>query len=418
MKSTLLLLSVLFTSLLTAQRIDMPTVGSGYMDEAYVNLETGEVTVQSADSWDIAFSAAGLQDAGIFINEAAPLMGTALELYDTGISTWEDVPSDPSFLEEEPLLLNPDENWTTGAFNTMADPQNPIDYGWGAYNGQTRTVEGNRIFAIKKRDGSWIKLQIINLAFTTYNFRYADLDGSNEVSASVNKDDANGTPWIHFSFETGTSALAPEGWDVLFTRYSEPLDDGEGGILDYTLTGVFTAPGVESVMADGVDPGDVNESDYQSSYSSDINNIGHDWKFFDFMSGWIIDQDRAYFVKRADGQTFKLIFLDFEGSRTGTTTIETTDLGVITSNDELVSEPTESIFSYPNPVKDELFLNIPNATGTEFITLRNTNGQILLKQEVYSDQSIYLSSLLNEGLMVLNVYRGGSLVHTEYISKN
>ncbi|MEZ4956598.1 MAG: hypothetical protein R2825_23780 [Saprospiraceae bacterium] len=85
-------------------------------------------------------------------------------------------------------------------------------------------------------------------------------------------------------------------WDLLFTRYSAPVDDGAGGFFDLVTSGVLSAPGIEVAEARGVDPFYVEYTDYvtRSVRISMLSvGIGKSSIMFHGHSA----TDRAYFVK-------------------------------------------------------------------------------------------------------------------------
>ncbi|MBK7605096.1 MAG: hypothetical protein IPI15_16250 [Saprospiraceae bacterium] len=129
------------------------------------------------------------------------------------------------------------------------------------------------------------------------------------------------------------------------------------------MTGILLAPGTQAAVADGVDLSTVKESDYADKYSSLPTTLGHDWKAFDFTLGWIIDEDRANFVKTKNGEVYKLVFVDFEGSGTGTTAVERTLLKTAATEEIKVANETISI--YPNPVKDAITFKSEKSSNLE-----------------------------------------------------
>lgn len=68
-------------SSLNAQQFREVTCGPNYTLSTYFKFGNQESISLEHNAWDIAFTAQGLQDAGIFLNEAAGLDGTELELY-------------------------------------------------------------------------------------------------------------------------------------------------------------------------------------------------------------------------------------------------------------------------------------------------------------------------------------------------
>ena len=66
-----LLLFTISSSILFAQTPQLISCGAGYNKQSYVRLSDGTEKQVNNDSWDLAFTAFGFQDAGIFINESA-----------------------------------------------------------------------------------------------------------------------------------------------------------------------------------------------------------------------------------------------------------------------------------------------------------------------------------------------------------
>lgn len=401
MKSTI----TIFTFLLLVNcpffaQVDEVSVGIGYSQQAYYNMTTGDVQTLENDSWDIAFSAAGFQDAGVFINESITFMSTPVQVYLAETTDWDEVITNTDGYVDSVALYNPKENWTAGAMNSIKDPNSGLDYGWGAYNPQTHQIEGNKIFVIKKRNGAFIKLQITSLAGGEYNFRYANLDGTNEETATVSKDDTE-APLIYYSFETNSTIESPTAYDLIFQRYSTPLDDGEGGIINYTVTGVLLAPDVEAVVADGVDIGNVNESDYAEHYSSLPTTIGHDWKAFDFQAGWVIDLDRTHFVKTAEGEIYQLTFFDFEGSGTGNITLDKIYVTTVSASEIEIDDPSIKIF--PNPTSDFVTFDTDEMDDVQ-VKIFDIRGQELNSFSTKSNTPVDMRNL-KPGLYMLSVER-------------
>lgn len=388
-----LIILVSIQTIAWAQTVDEVSVGAAYSQQAFYDLNTGTVTQLSNESWDIAFSNDGFQDAGIFINEAVTFMASGLELYSAQDIGW-DENIDASLFDDQSPIFNPEENWTEGAFNTLKDPDSQLDYGWGTYNTQSHQVEGDQVFVIKKRDASFIKIMISSLSGGNYNFRYANLDGSNEIEATVAKDGES--KMIYYSLENQEVVSIPTNYDLLFQRYSTPLDPGDGNLVDYTVTGVLLAPGVQAVKADGIDPATVEYEDYADGMSDNLKTIGHDWKSFSFSSGWLIDMDRVYFVKSQEEEIYKVTFFDFEGSSTGTTTVERTLIGTASSTEQIKIE--DRINVYPNPTTESISIN--NAEQADIYIL-DISGRMVKEIKNYQKSKIDLTELTSGNYHVL-----------------
>jgi len=98
---------------------------------------------------------------------------------------------DTSGLYSWPILNNGDDDWENGAFNrnSLGHP----DYGWGVYNEFTHDVVGDSIYVIKLVNGAYKKLWIVDKAssLNIYNFKYANIDGTNEQSIELENNNYN-----------------------------------------------------------------------------------------------------------------------------------------------------------------------------------------------------------------------------------
>ena len=403
MKKILLTFTACTLTLLAFAQIDQVSVGAAYTSQAYYKISTGDVSTVANESWDIAFSNDGFQDAGAFINESTSLMGFPLEVYVAPTNVFSDIIDNTDDFIEENRIHNVDIDWTNGAFNSIGSSADPFDYGWGRYNTMTNTVESQSVYVIKLRDESFIKFEITELAVTDYHFRWADLDGSDEKSASVSKTSTT-DPLIYFSLESEATVDVPSVYDLVFQRYtSKVFDVDSGDTLQYVVTGVLSAPGVKAVVADGIDPDNVNEDDYSDQYSDKVNTIGHEWKVFDFTVGWLMDLDRAQFVRTASNDIYKIVFLDFEGSATGITTLEKTFLGTVAVDEEF----QKSLTMFPNPTSD--FIQIQMESNSPIrLTWISDNGQSLLQETATTNEMIKVPSNLSNGLYLLQVQEGES----------
>lgn len=347
------MLAVIGAISLQAQTVTVST-GASYSNQAYYNIQTDDVTTLANTAWDLAFST-DPNDAGIFVNEAVKSVLSGpypeLRLYLAPTFEFED-PINPASLTDS--LYNPEINWQNGAFNSMKDDLDPSDFGWGFTGSGDTTVIGYRIFALQLRDDTWKKIKIESLVDGVYTMRYADLDGANEQIVTVDKADFAGSPLAYYSFSTGVTVASPTAWDLLFTRYHTPLSGG-GAPIQYLVTGVLSGPGTEVAEAQGVDPATVNYEDYLDSLqAAPLDIIGQDWKYFDLQNFvWVLDDERAFFVKLANNQLWKIVFTGFGGSTNGNFIFEKTYLGEVSGVEE--SQSGLSAFRvFPNPAAEEI----------------------------------------------------------------
>lgn len=389
LRSFTLIFSILLVATFTTGQVEMVSVGENYTLQTFYSLSTGESTTIPSDSWDIAFTAQGVQDAGIMINESAPLSGTSNQLFVAPTQNWEDIIGETEIFVDSVAIYNPEENWTEGAFNSIKDPMSPFDYGWGAYNPQSHVIEGSKIFVVKLRNSKFIKLQITDLTSGVYNFRYANLDGTDEKTGSVSKNDANG-PVVFFSLINNTIINVQSDYDLIFLRYSTPLDDGTGNFIDYIVMGTLLAPGVEAVKVTGIDPENISESDYENDYSDDPRTIGHDWKYFDFTSGWSVDFNRTHFIKTKSGDKYQITFYDFEGSSTGTTTFNKSLIFSTSTEENILDNAVAQI--YPNPTSDFITFDLKNNSNAN-MTIVDASGRTLSTQMVTDKETVFIGDL-------------------------
>jgi hypothetical protein len=306
-----------------SQTFKQLSLGEGYGQHIFYDLDTETSVVVENDAWDLAFTTVGFQDAGVHFNEASSNTFTdpkpSLEVY------LADAPNFTSLTEFDTTfvrLYNDEESWTYGAFNFGRAPGQIFDYGWGNYDGAIRSVVADELFVIKLRDGSFIKFEIVSLDLTTYNIRFANLDGSDLQTFSFDKNQIAGS-LAFYSFETNDLVdLDVDGFDLLYTRYNAPAEHPDAAVLDsldYTVTGFLSGPGVNIAEVSGKRPEEVTDADAANT-SSRLDVIGYDWKRFDFNDGWVMPDDLSYVVRSNEGKLYHLVFIDFEGSTTGTTT--------------------------------------------------------------------------------------------------
>lgn len=396
--ATLFLFAIASLTALSAQDFVQVSVGASYSNQAYYTLSNDAVSILPNESWDLAFATIPGSGA-IFYNESSrsSMAATApeLRLYLAPTDNFADVITVSSLTDS---LYNPETDWETGAFNTVRNENDPNDYGWGTFNATAQSIAGNKVFALKLRDNNWIKLSIESMANSVFTVKYAGLDGSGETTITVDKTDFAGSPFAFFSFETEMATASPAGWDLLFARYRDALDPGTGEVVQYEVTGVLSGPGVETAEARNVDPQSVSYEPYLDSLSSEMDVIGQDWKFFDLGAFiWVLDPERAYFVKTAENRLWKIVFYEFDGSTTGNTTFEKTDLGLLSG----LENPAGNFLDlgvYPNPVAEEMTVAFSLKEGRPKLKmyLSNALGQLVWQTNVQG----------HAGLNVINLHPG------------
>lgn len=313
--------------------------GAGYTKQVYYSLANGEVKSSDNTTWDLAFGTGGF-DTDIRINDG---FGVELYLYPNGdTSAWNNV--DTTGLQNWTPRYNSDSSWQVTAFadGTTIHP----DYGWGVYNSITHNVEGDKMYIIKLTDGSYKKLKMdVMAASGLFTFSYADIDGSNEVQGSFNKMTYNTKKHVYYALTNDSVMdLEPEmgAWDIVFTKYQQLQP--QGGF--YKVTGVLAAGNRMVAEARDVDLTTVGW--YGQDYTNNIGVIGADWKSFNMGTfSYDIVDSLAYFVTDTNETVWQITFTGFEGSATGKTVFNKSQVGVLSVEKSPLA--LNSVSVYPNP---------------------------------------------------------------------
>ncbi|GAB5555473.1 MAG: hypothetical protein Sapg2KO_50640 [Saprospiraceae bacterium] len=397
-----------------AQNFTELSIGQGYANQLFYDLDTDKTIELKTSDWDLIFTTFGLQDAGIHINESSAstfgMPAPSIELYLADTNNYDVITAfDTTFTR----LYNDERSWGFGAFNVNLNPQSFFDFGWGNYNPMTRQVIGDELFIIKLRSGVYKKLLIELLDIDVYKIKWANLDGTEEQTAEIDKKDfQNGLAL--FSFTTGTTLdLDLSGMDLLYTRYITSVPDtNTTNILDYTVTGFLSMPGTEVARIEGMNPDDVVPND-TTQYSTRLDAMGYDWKAFDFTEGWVIPNDLSFLVKTAAGKLYKTVLIDFEGSTTGVTVINKTELNVVSTRN--LNTAFEDFRIFPNPIQNDLNVAFSLKESDQNVQLQlfNQLGQLVWAKTVNgitgsNNYNFQLSQTLARGTYYLNIQAGQS----------
>jgi len=167
---------------------------------------------------------------------------------------------------------------------------------------------------------------------TDYSVRFANLDGTNDVTYQVAKDEIYNFAFLSLNGNGSIVSIQPpkEDWDIVFTQYINIFYD-ENPALPYLVTGCITNRNkVEVAQVFDKDFVAMTLNDVGSySFSSNINTIGYDWKFYDFGTGqFTVFTNQNYIIKSTEGKYYKLHFIDFYDNfgNKGTPTFEFQEL--------------------------------------------------------------------------------------------
>ena len=370
-----------------AQQYQEITTGPNYTSQAFFHLNDDMQTTIANNSWDLAFAVYSRFSVTVRMNESSginPATDPGITIYNTRSTDFNSTPVVDSF-QQYPLYNNDSISWDMGALNTAADPADQLDYGWGSYDQTTHGIIGSRVFVIKLRNGEFRKFKIVDLAAGKYTLIHGDLN-STAAQAQSQVIDTKHYPGKYFAYFNFTSNevldLEPERYDLVYQRYITPLHAGGGQFLEYTVTGILGSPETQIVQADEVNPATVDYREFLPALNAYPDEIGHDWKEFDGDTYRIID-NRVYFVKNTTGNIYKIRFIDFEGSATGTAVFEKEWVGNIAS--AVKNNLLGTGLIYPNPASDEvnvIFAPLSIIAQHARLTLTDLNGKPVFSANV------------------------------------
>ncbi|MGB0390905.1 MAG: T9SS type A sorting domain-containing protein [Salibacteraceae bacterium] len=374
MKKILPFILSVIVPVLGFSQADSISYGPGYTEQVYYSFANGEVHSSDNTSWDLAFGTGGF-DTDIRINDG---FGAELYLYPHGdTAAWNTV--DTTGMQNWTPRYNSDTSWQVTAF---AGPNiSHPDYGWGIYNSTSHNVEGDSIYIIKLTDGSYKKLKMDVMAVTgMFTFSYADVDGSNEIQGSFNKNMYSTKKHVYYAL-TNDSVMDLEpiedSWDIVFTKYQQAQP--QGGY--YKVTGVLAAGGRTLAEARGVDLTTVGW--YGQDYTTNIGTIGSDWKSFNMGTfAYDIVDSLTYFLTDTNEIVWQLTFTGFEGSSTGKTTFNKAQVGVLSVEKSPLA--LNSVSVYPNPAINTATVAIESEVNQDNlnVTVYSLTGSVVYAQIV------------------------------------
>ena len=406
---------MLFSISLKAQKLDTLSIGAGYSQTVWYKFDTDVETKKTNLDWDLAFATRIQRDASINTNPFATLYKAIAPA-----AQWSSVVIDTLKLVPQ---LGIDSSWSVGTFNLTGD--NVFNYGWGNYSTVTHNVNGDSVYVIKTVAGAWKKIIIDRLSYdTTYTFRYADLNGMNEVSATLSKNKFSGKNFGYYSISANNTVdkePLSKDWDIVATRYYGLTPDQNGVLQSYPLTGILQNDGVRVAK---VTKRDTSIDTFNNlNYLSRINIIGSDWKSFDQMANkWKLADSTAYFVRTTTGKIYKMVFTNFGGSANGNMIFTRSALQTTSVKD--LNDDISSLAIYPNPATDgniTLVYDLGKNAQNVDIQLFNIAGQSVFTQKIpYTEglQQFAMPQLnLNSGIYFARVSSGNQSLIQKIIVK-
>lgn len=368
------------------------SIQPGYTNQVFYNMYSGQLTNITNTDWDIAFQLRGFA-ASILINSKN---NVKLWRANKDISQWGSMmSSDTTGVVNNPAyeLMNSDTSWDYGAFNRTNDASNQFDLGWGTYDFVTHAINGDSIYYIKVGPADYRKIKIESLAGGIYNFRFANVDGTNEIIVALAKSAFQGKFFAYYSLVNNVSIDREpiyNAWDLTFCQYLA-IDP-----VVYKVTGVLSN---DSVFVEKAYPVDVNTVTAGANVASGLMNaIGYDWKAYDLnLMSWIISDSLVYFVTDRQSAVWKVVFTGFDGASTGNYYFDKSP-AVPTGLIENSSIKTFGL--YPNPAHDNVRLMLQmSQSGNTLISLMDVKGSIVQAVSAQLQSGVQSVDLDVSGLM-------------------
>jgi len=392
--------------------VDTVSIGASYANQVWYSLENDEQGNAPKNNWDIAFDATGF-GSSIMINSVTgtmvwkyPNADTAgwATIDTTGISTWE-------------AHWNSDTSWSGGAIGNYPDPNDQTNLDWGVYNQTTHIVTGDSLYIVQLANGGYKKLWVISLASGVYTFKYANLDGSNEQTQTLDKTGYTDKNFGYFSIQ-GDSALDREpvsaDWDLVFTQHTAFIPTA------YTVTGVLGNTGVELVKCSNLTD-KATFTDWQSqTFKTEINVIGYNWKSFNG-TGYDIKDSTVYFVKPLSGDIWKIIFTGFSGSGAGSYMFSKEKLHSATSVEAITGTKT-TVALYPNPASNQavnVVYSISASVPSASIIVNDITGKTVFTADADNNAGFHQYQIpaqtLRSGIYIVTVKTANTLTQQKLV---
>lgn len=264
------------------------TMKADYRYQLFFDLETNTMVIQNHKTdWDLGFETSATGDK-IILNSAKYMKAS-----NANTSNFASV------------------NDTAGYFFNIDMPSGSLDStaidNWTANNVYIIDKGFNELGAHQ----GFSKIEFIAVNPTEFNVHFSNLDGTNDVSMNIPKD--NDYNFTFLSLSGNLVAIEPpkEGWDISFTQYTHFYHNDQ---TTYLVTGcVGNRNKVKITQLFDKDFSTITINDINNyAFSKNINNIGFDWKEYNFGTGkYTVFSDKNYIIKSTEGKYYKLHFIDF-----------------------------------------------------------------------------------------------------------
>jgi hypothetical protein len=404
-------LAIMVTVNASAQTSETVSINPGYTNQTFYSLQNGTINSIDNTDWDLGFQVSGWQ-AAVIINSK-----NNVHLYKAqkNISQWSSMVANDTtgVLVATNDLFNEDTTLFNGAFNVTNNLADPFDLGWGEYDFVTHAVTGDSIYFLKLANGTVKKFKIEQLANATYDFRFADVDGSNEQFRQFVKLSYAGKNFGYYSVQNDLFIDREPNkytYDLIFSQYLAVNP------IVYKVAGVLSNDSVQAVKAYPVDV--TYATDAGLVYSNFSNIIGYDWKSYDFNTNtWTIADSTVYFVIDKNNNKWKVVFTGFSGSSLGEFYFDKTAL---TTGVSEINNTVQQLGMFPNPATSvsNLIIDSKNAEPAT-VQVVDVNGKVVLQNQQQLQTGLNTITLdvntISSGIYFVKVQTRSGIVTSRFV---
>lgn len=377
MKRLLYLLSITLAIPSFSQTIisDSVSIEAGYANKAFYSLSGGNKGSMINNNWDIAVATYTLMTASVRINGG---FGTQLWRYINGDTTaWNAL--DTAGLGSSTGWVQCFDQDTAFEPSAFEYGMTSFDYGWGVYNNVTHDVVGTAVFFMKSYLGVYKKVWIKNQKAinNTMTIRIANLDNTGDTTVTFSKNYLNKN-YIYLSL-ADMNVMDPEpnraDYDLIFDKYLAYLNPpGQY----YPVSGVRLNQNTKAYELRNTQVDDaINDLDLMyTSASSNMTEIGHDWKIAP-PPAWAMVDSLSYFVSSNNNQDiYQIWFTNFSGAASGKYYFNLRQLAWISVEEN--NQVLAKISVYPNPAAEWVNYTYSTKAGVDAtMTLTDINGRMV-----------------------------------------
>lgn len=269
-------------------------VGENYGNQVWFDLETEQVVKTGAkEIWDISLK---IENGLLVVRQNTSLSSSA---YTTEIADWNSVTQVPSG-----AVFRYDES--SGGTDSLAI---------GVIHDFSKIWIIDRGYDAMGQMQGKLKFRILSFSGNEVQLEHSALNGTNHTTATVYVEESYNC--TGYSFVTGERILhEPEdtAWDLCFTQYTHMFYDP---YQPYLVVGVLANGGQVEVA-------EWNDADFEAIsgedaagmvYSGRVDEIGYDWKVYNFDTQlYHVDSRKVYILRTAQDVVYKLRFIDFYNS--------------------------------------------------------------------------------------------------------